>query len=103
MRGYLSLELNMKELYMRNIFDAYWKNNLDLSDKKVLLNVLKSSNINPNMFFEKIKNLEIKEKLKNLTKQAHDQEIFGAPTFLVNGKIFWGQDRLDFALDEYNK
>ena len=32
-----------------------------------------------------------------------DKEIFGAPTFTVNKKLFWGQDRLDYALDEYKK
>jgi 2-hydroxychromene-2-carboxylate isomerase len=45
----------------------------------------------------------IKEELKSLTQEAHNKEIFGAPTFVVNNKIFWGQDRLEFALDEYNK
>ena len=50
-----------------------------------------------------IKDSQIKEKLKNLTQEAHDKGIFGAPTFVVNNKIFWGQDRLGFALDEYNK
>ena len=44
----------------------------------------------------------IKEKLKNLTSEAFEKNIFGAPTFVVNNKIFWGQDRLDYALDEYN-
>ena len=43
-----------------------------------------------------------KEKLKNLTSEAFEKDIFGAPTFVVNNKIFWGQDRLDYALDEYN-
>ena len=33
---------------------------------------------------------------------AFEKDIFGAPTFVVNNKIFWGQDRLDYALDEYN-
>ena len=32
---------------------------------------------------------------------AFEKDIFGAPTFVVNNKIFWGQDRLDYALDEY--
>ena len=34
---------------------------------------------------------------------AFEKDIFGAPTFVVNGKIFWGQDRLDYALEEYNR
>ena len=50
-----------------------------------------------------IKDPVIKEKLKDATKNAHEKEIFGAPTFIVNNKIFWGQDRLEYALDEYNK
>ena len=41
--------------------------------------------------------------LKDKTQEAHDKEIFGAPTYTINDKIFWGQDRLEFALDEYNK
>ena len=35
-----------------------------------------------------------------LTYDAFDKEVFGAPTFIVNNKIFWGQDRLDFAIVE---
>ena len=44
---------------------------------------------------------KIKDKLKKLTKEAYDKDIFGAPTFIVNKKIFWGQDRLAYALDEF--
>jgi len=29
--------------------------------------------------------------------------VFGVPSFIVNGKIFWGQDRLEFALNEAKK
>ena len=38
--------------------------------------------------------------LKKLTNDAFDKEVFGAPTFIVNNKIFWGQDRLDYAIEE---
>ena len=54
-------------------------------------------------FLKQLKILAIKEKLKDATKNAYEKEVFGAPTFIVNNKIFWGQDRLEFALDEYNK
>ena len=40
-------------------------------------------------------------KNKKFTSEAFKKEIFGAPTFIVNNKIFWGQDRLNFALDEF--
>ena len=57
----------------------------------------------PYDFFNGIKDPKIKNELKAVTQEAHNKEIFGAPTFVVNNKIFWGQDRLEFALDEYNK
>ena len=43
-----------------------------------------------------------KFKLKNITNEAFKKDIFGAPTFVVNNKIFWGQDRLEYALEELN-
>ena len=65
--------------------------------------LLEECKIDPNNFFEGIKNPKIKDELKAVTQEAHNKEIFGTPTFVVNNKIFWGQDRLEFALDEYNK
>ena len=63
---------------------------------------MEDCSIDENMYFEKIQNPLIKDELKVLTNNAFKKDIFGAPTFVVNNKIFWGQDRLDYALDEYN-
>ena len=103
MRGYLFINNETKDLYLNVMFDAYWKNNLDISNEEILKSLLKKSKIDPDSFFEGIKDPKIKKELKNITQEAHDKEIFGAPTFVVYNKIFWGQDRLEFAIDEYNK
>ena len=103
MRGYLFINDETKDLYLDVIFDAYWKDDLDTSNEKILEILLKKCEINANEFFDGIKDPKIKDKLKDNTQEAHDKEIFGAPTYTVNDKIFWGQDRLEFALDEYNK
>ena len=103
MRGYLFINDETKDLYLNVIFDAYWKDDLDTSNEKILETLLKKNKINSNEFFDGIKDPKIKDKLKDITQEAHDNEIFGAPSFVVNNKIFWGQDRLEFALDEYNK
>jgi len=103
MRGYLFINTDLKDLYLNVIFDAYWKDNLDTSIDKILEPLLKKSNIDLDLFFAGIKDYKIKDKLKNITQEAHNKEIFGVPTFAINNKIFWGQDRLEFALDEYNK
>ena len=103
MRGYLFINNETQDSYLNVIFDAYWKDDLDISNEEVLRMLLEKCKIDPSNFFDGIKNPKIKDELKNATQEAHDKEVFGAPTFIVNNKIFWGQDRLEFALDEYNK
>ena len=103
MRGYLFINDETKDLYLNVIFDAYWKDDLDTSNEKILETLIKKCKINSNDFFDGINDPKIKDRLKDVTQEAHDNEIFGAPSFVVNNKIFWGQDRLEFALDEYNK
>ena len=44
-----------------------------------------------------------KDLLRKKTNEAYEKGVFGAPTFLVNNKIFWGQDRIEFALREASK
>ena len=92
-----------RDQYIKTMFDAYWKDDLDISKEEILIPLLEQCKIDKDIFFKTIKDPAIKEKLKDATKNAHEKEVFGAPTFIVNNKIFWGQDRLEFALDEYNK
>ena len=103
MRGYLFINSNAKDLYLNKMFEAYWKYNLDISNDEVLKNLLEECKIDIKIFLEGIKNTQIKNELKNITEKAHNKDIFGAPTFVINNKIFWGQDRLEFALEEYKK
>ena len=101
MRGYLVLDEETKKKYFEKCFNAYWKDDCDISDDQIVNNILENCKIDQNLFFMNIKDEKIKEELKKLTKLAFDKNVFGAPTFIVNKKIFWGQDRLDYALDEY--
>jgi len=100
MRGILIINKELENKYIDFFFDAYWLFNIDLSDEKKVINILEKIKINVNNFFNDIKKQETKDLLKNLTKEAFDNKIFGAPTFIVNNKLFWGQDRLDYVLDE---
>ena len=102
MRGYLVVKPELKKEYFNNCFEAYWKNNIDISIEKNIKEILKNTNVDEINFFKKISLKQVKEDLKELTNTAFKSDIFGAPTFVVNNKIFWGQDRLDYALDEYH-
>ena len=102
MRGYLSVEDSQKEDYLNIFFDAYWRDNLDLSSEKEFSKLLENQKIDSKIFFDKITQQSIKDTLKKFTNDAFNKEVFGAPTFIINNKIFWGQDRLEYALEEIN-
>ena len=100
MRGYISVKDNQKDEYLDKFFNAYWRDNVDLSSEKEFSKLLEILEIDKEFFFDKIKQQSTKDELKELTNNAFDKEVFGAPTFIVNNKIFWGQDRLEYALEE---
>ena len=39
----------------------------------------------------------VQERYQAFTQEAIDTSVFGAPTYVVDGEMFWGQDRLDFV------
>jgi len=103
MRGYLLVDDQKKEIFINKFFDAYWKYNINLNIKENFNEVLKDLKIDPDEYFNGIQNEKIKDELKNKTNEAFNKEIFGAPTFIVNNKLFWGQDRLEYAIDQIFK
>ena len=102
MRGFIFIDDTKKDKFLDACFNAYWMNNLDISKEENLNKILDECQIDHDLFKEGIKDQKIKEELKLLTSNAFKNDIFGAPTFVVNKKLFWGQDRLDYALDELN-
>ena len=100
MRGYLYINEKLKVDFFNICFDEYWKNNLDISTEESVKKICEKCKLNHKDFLDGINNQTIKEKLKIFTNEAFEKDIFGAPTFVVNKKIFWGQDRLEYALDE---
>ena len=102
MRGYLCTDVSKRVEYLNSFFEAYWKEDLDLSNEEKIKQLLKKLKMDENDFFNSISEQDVKDKLKKLTQEAFEKEVFGAPTFIVNNKIFWGQDRLEYALDEIN-
>tara|TARA_Y100001958_G_C21231117_1_gene556869 strand:- start:1264 stop:1851 length:588 start_codon:yes stop_codon:yes gene_type:complete len=101
MRGvFIAEEDDYKKYYIDCIFDSIWKDGLNMNDQNIIEKILKNMSINPKTFYLRLNSQNIKELLRKNTSDAFSKGIFGAPTFLVNNKIFWGQDRLDFAIAE---
>ena len=99
MRGvFVAAEDGIEDLYIDKIFNAVWGDGLNMNDEVVIEKVLKNININPITFVLRAQSQNIKDQLRSKTNDAYKKGIFGAPTFIVNDKIFWGQDRLQYAI-----
>tara|TARA_A100001015_G_scaffold77435_1_gene85995 strand:- start:1065 stop:1652 length:588 start_codon:yes stop_codon:yes gene_type:complete len=104
MRGvFVAEEDNYKSYYIDIIFDSIWQDGLNMNDENIIQKILKNLNVNPKTFLLRAASASIKESLKKRTNDAYEKGIFGAPSFVSNNKIFWGQDRIEFALNEANK
>ena len=85
--------------YNKAIFGAMWINNINLNEPKNIINVLESNNFDSKEFLEAVENIDIKDELKANTSQAVSKGLFGVPSFIVDGKLFFGQDRMQWFLN----
>tara|TARA_B100000963_G_scaffold326460_1_gene313510 strand:- start:5601 stop:6188 length:588 start_codon:yes stop_codon:yes gene_type:complete len=104
MRGvFVAEEDNYKSYYIDSLFDSIWQDGLNMNDENVVFKVLKNLNINPKTFVLRSTSSSIKDILRQKTNEAYEKGIFGAPSFISNNKIFWGQDRIEFVIKEASK
>ncbi|MEL0619582.1 2-hydroxychromene-2-carboxylate isomerase [Psychrobacter proteolyticus] len=87
------------ESYLSAIFNALWAEKLNMESPEVVAEVLSKVGIEATDFMARISEPEVKARLKSSTEEAVARGVFGAPSFFVNGEMFFGQDRLSFVED----
>jgi 2-hydroxychromene-2-carboxylate isomerase len=98
MRGAVAYQTTSQfDIYVNAMFDAMWAHPRNLNDPGEVGQVLHDIGIRTADFMARIEHVDVKEKLKANTEGAIARGVFGAPTFFVNGEMFFGQDRLDFV------
>ena len=78
------------------MFRAMWQEEQNVGDAEVLGNVLRSAGLDADGILARIGEEDVKNQLKANTEEAVERGAFGAPTFYVEGEMFFGNDRLDF-------
>lgn len=101
MRGALVAEQRGEvERYSDVMFNAIWRDAKNLGDPQIIMETLTENGFDAQAYMDGIQQPAIKEALINNTSAAVEKGVFGAPTFFVGDKMWWGQDRLDWVEQE---
>jgi 2-hydroxychromene-2-carboxylate isomerase len=85
--------------FTRAVFAAEFGERADISQAAVLRSILDGLHLDSGRLFSRIEQPDVKERLRQQTADAEASGIFGAPSFFCHGELFWGDDRLEHALD----
>lgn len=77
------------------VLAAVWVQERNIADRQVLAALLQECQL-PAQGLERAQSQEIQTRYEAYTEEAIEKGVFGAPSYVVDGEIFWGQDRLDF-------
>ncbi len=78
------------------ILAAVWARQRNIADPQVLAELLQECELDARRLAQS-QSQEVQERYAAYTRQAIEAGVFGAPSYVIDGDIFWGQDRLDFV------
>jgi len=104
LRGaFVAIEEGTISPYSKAMFEAYWRDDKDISQESVLTEIVSGCGINVDDFMAKIADDRIKRKLFETTDELIGRGGFGTPTFFINKTdMYFGNDRFELmqaALD----
>jgi len=86
--------------YVSRLFEEYWAKGTDISTTDNLGQIVESLKLDRTRFSEFIEREETKRRLRDETTSAYERGVFGAPTYFVDGEMYWGTPEVLWFLDE---
>ena len=81
------------------VFKAVWAEERNIADAAVLAQLLNEQGLSAERLAQS-RSPEVQQRYEANTQQAIDAGVFGAPSYVIDGEIFWGQDRLEFVAEK---
>lgn len=78
------------------VLTAVWRDEKNIADTDTLSAIANDCGLDGLALLAAAEDPSVQGKMIEITKVAHEKEVFGSPTYSVGGELFWGQDRLDF-------
>jgi 2-hydroxychromene-2-carboxylate isomerase len=86
--------------FRKAVFEALWTRQLDIADDAVLAECLAQGGLGPDIIQEARSKPSL-DLLVDASERAYASGVFGVPTFMVGSELFFGNDRLDFAIEAF--
>lgn len=97
--GVLGCREGWGEQFTEKVFALHWTENRLIGTEDNIRTSLESVGQDPTQAIERARTSENKAALKAQTEEAKRLGLFGSPSFLVDGELFWGDDRLEPAFE----
>ena len=82
--------------FARGCFEAYWRDDRDISQEDVLAEIVEAAGLDKQRFFAAINDPAVKQRLFDTTDELIGRGGFGSPTFFLDGDdMYFGNDRLE--------
>ena len=81
------------------MYHANFAEDLEVSDPEIVASILEAVGAPPTEILARAQSAENKDRLRRQTEEAVRLGIFGSPSFVVGDELFWGNDRLEQALE----
>jgi 2-hydroxychromene-2-carboxylate isomerase len=85
--------------FTEEVFTLHWTQNVLIGSEENIRRALRSMDQVPEDVLARAQAQAVKDQLKSQTDRAKALGVFGAPSFTVGNELFWGDDRLEEALE----
>jgi 2-hydroxychromene-2-carboxylate isomerase len=92
------LEQGWGEEFSRRVYLAQFAEGRQIGDAQVVGAIVDALGQDGTAALARAQSDDIKQKLRRNTEEAQRLGVFGAPSFVAGGELFWGNDRLEQAL-----
>lgn len=85
--------------FLRRAFAGVWEDELDLADAETLVRLADESGLPGKALVERSAADEIGRQYEQNRQDALAADVFGSPAYVLDGEVFWGQDRIELLVD----
>jgi 2-hydroxychromene-2-carboxylate isomerase len=85
--------------YLRRAFPAVWEQELNLADADVVAKLANDAGLPGNKLVERSASDDISAAYEKNRQDAIAADVFGSPVYVLDGEVFWGQDRIELLAD----